>query len=83
MKSIKKLSRKIKSKKSSRNITNPINGDDEKNPLDQTFDQKQDQNGNSEKSPNIVERQRCALCGKLTSNFVKAYLIRQSYFRCA
>ena len=79
MKSIKKLSRKIKSKKSSRNITNPINGDDEKNPLDQTFDQKD----NSEKSPNIVERQRCALCGKLTSNFVKAYLIRQSYFRCA
>ena len=39
MKSIKKMSRKIKSKKSSRNITNPINGDDEKNPLDQTFDQ--------------------------------------------
>ena len=79
MKSIKKLSRKIKSKKSSRNITNPINGDDEKNPLDQTFDQ----NDNSEKSPNIIERQRCALCGKLTSNFVKAYLIRQSYYRCA
>ena len=79
MKSIKKLSRTIKSKKSSRNITNPINGDDEKNPLDQTFDQ----NDNSEKSPNIIERQRCALCGKLTSNFVKAYLIRQSYFRCA
>ena len=55
MKSIKKMSRKIKSKKSSRNITNPINGDDEKNPLDQTFDQ----NDNSEKSPNIVEQQRC------------------------
>ena len=79
MKSINKMSRKIKSKKSSRNITNPINGDDEKNPLDQTFDQ----NDNSEKSPNIIERQRCALCGKLTSNFVKAYLIRQSYYRCA
>ena len=79
MKSIKKMSRKIKSKKSSRNITNPINGDDEKNPLDQTFDQKD----NSEKSPNIVERQRCTLCGKLTSNFVKAYLIRQSFYRCA
>ena len=79
MKPIKKLSRKIKSKKSSRNITNPINGEDEKNPLDQTFDQKD----NSEKSPNIIERQRCALCGKLTSNFVKAYLIRQSYYRCA
>ena len=78
MKSIKKLSRKIKSKESSRNITNPNNGD-EKNPLDQTFDQ----NDNSKKSPNIVERQRCALCGKLTSNFVKAYLIRQSYYRCA
>ena len=79
MKSIKKMSRKIKSNKSSRNITNPINGDDEKNSLDQTFDQ----NDNSQKSPNIIERQRCALCGKLTSNFVKAYLIRQSYFRCA
>ena len=79
MKSIKKLSSKIKSKKYSSNITNPINGDDEKNPLDQTFDQ----SDNSEKFRNIVERQRCALCGKLTSNFVKAYLIRQSYFRCA
>ena len=79
MKPIKKLSRKIKSEKRYRNITNPINGDDEKNPLDQTFDQ----NDNSEKSPNIVERQRCAFCGKLTSNFVKAYLIRQSYYRCA
>ena len=79
MKSIKKLSSKIKSKKYSSNITNPINGDDEKNPLDQTFDQ----SDNSEKFRNIVERQRCAFCGKLTSNFVKAYLIRQSYFRCA
>ena len=79
MKSIKILSSKIKSKKCSSNITNSINGDDEKNPLDQTFDQ----NVNSEKSPNIIERQRCAFCGKLTSNFVKAYLIRQSYYICA
>ena len=86
MKSIKKLSSKRKSKNNSRNSTNSIsNGDVDKNTFDQNFDQKQDQDDKSEKSPNhfVVEQQICALCGKLTSNFVKAYLIRKSYYRCA
>ena len=85
MKSIKRLSNNF-SKSNPNYSTNSNNSEAEKITLDQTFDQKEDikiQDDKSEKSPNIVEQQICALCGKLTSSFVKVYIIRKSYYRCA